>query len=112
MTPKEQQLKKRFQCVLDENPGTKFLRMTPIPDHNLMITKYQVATGTIRVMAWRLAIDNAYYVWEPVAETCQVFDTYQRRESNWYFDLLYETWGQGIKVLDPGVKKGTWRNGE
>jgi hypothetical protein len=97
-------LKQVFKMVEEENPGTKFIRHAVVPEHNIVVSMYQMKKKPhmIRVMAWAYnPVDNEF---EYIGTTMQMFSKDQTKIAKWYQDYVQESYSGGIKVSDPGIK--------
>ena len=97
-------LKQVFRMVEEENPDTKFLRHRVVPEHNIVVSMYQVRKKPhmIRVMVWHYnTIDNEF---EYIGSTMQLFTQKQKEIARWYQNYVHESYSEGIKVNDPGIR--------
>jgi len=97
-------LKQIFKLVEEGNHGTRFIRHRAVPEHNIVVSMYQTKkrSHTIRVIAWHYdPVDNES---EYIESTMQVFTSDQKKIARWYQDYVYESYSEGIKVNDPGIR--------
>ena len=97
-------LKQLLKLIEEKNRGTKFIRHRVVSEHNIVVSMYRVKkkTHTIRVIAWQYnPVDNES---EYIESTMQVFTSDQKKIARWYQDYVYESYSEGIKVNDPGIR--------
>jgi len=97
-------LKQILKLIEEKNRGTKFIRHRAVPEHNIVVSMYQKKKNprTIRVIAWQYnPVDNES---EYIESTLQTFTSDQKKIARWYQDYVYESYSEGIKVNDPGIR--------
>ena len=97
-------LKQIFKLIEEKNSGTRFIRHRAVPEHGIVVSLYQKKKKphTIRVIAWHYnPVDNES---EYIESTMQVFTSDQKKIAKWYQDYVYESYSEGIKVNDPGIR--------